>query len=337
MNVNTKITYRKLYIGLELLRIFFSFNILVLHCINRKIYTKLLNIVKEIVSLGLITFFIMSFYFSYELFSSKNIIKIKQRFQRLLIPYIVWPIFMFIHKNNILYLLLYKKTYIAKYIFYQFLIGNGIYSVFWFSYNLIFASLILTIIIFITKKNLIILLTTSIFIYLYISSGYYYKIFLNFNWLWYYSIRPLAYTYILMTIGSYLSSIKIIEKSNANQKYSIIFCLILLILLIIFYKIIRKYLFLLYLFSISLIILFSILPFSKLKFTANIKQISSYTGGIYYTHVLVYSLIKKYVIIKYNIVEGTIIICIINYLLCFIICFIGFKIFKKNKLKYLFI
>ena len=41
MNVNTKITYRKLYIGLELLRIFFSFNILVLHCINRIIeYSK---------------------------------------------------------------------------------------------------------------------------------------------------------------------------------------------------------------------------------------------------------------------------------------------------------
>ena len=47
-------------------------------------------------------FFLMSFYFSHKLFLSKNVEKIKKRFERLLIPYIFWPIIIWI-LNNFLY------------------------------------------------------------------------------------------------------------------------------------------------------------------------------------------------------------------------------------------
>lgn len=328
---------KKLYIGIELLRIFFSFNIVLFHCMNKQIYSnKFININRCIVSIGLKVFFILAFYFSYNSFSQKKIMLIKQRFQRLLIPYIIWPIIFYIHKNNFFYLFLYKNKNKLKKLYYQIIIGYGIYTVFWFSYNLMFISLLLTIIIFSTKKNIVIIIVSGIFIYFFSHSSIYDKIFLNYKKIVVFSNKPLASTYILSTIGFYLSSIKFIEKANENKKYYIIFYSTLLILLSLYYKIIKKFGFLSYFFSVYLIILFSILPFHKLIFANIIKHIGSYTGGIYYIHNYVNFIVKKF-FFKYNLIRGTIINICINYLICYIICFIGFNIFKKKKLKSLFI
>jgi fucose 4-O-acetylase-like acetyltransferase len=173
---------KKYYIGLEILRIFFSFNILLFHCLNKNIYSKrILNIIKDIAYLGNKTFFIIAFYFSHDLLSSKNITLIKQRFYRLFIPYIIWPTIMFITKNNIFYSIIYNNKIKLKMLFYQFLNGYGVYTVFWFSYNLIMVSLLLTIIIFVTKNYLMILLITSVFVYLYSTSKYYNEVLINYN------------------------------------------------------------------------------------------------------------------------------------------------------------
>jgi hypothetical protein len=282
---------KNIYIGLEFLRIFFSFDILLFHCINRHIYnTKLFNLIRIIVPLGLQSFFILSFYFSHNLLSSKQIIKIKGRFQRLLIPYIIWPIIFYFHKKN----------YKIKLLFCQILIGYGVYTVFWFSYNLIFISVLLVIIIFMTKKYISFLIVTGIFIYFYSISKYYNNLLMKFNKLVVFSNRKLPFTYLQSVIAFYLSSIKIIDRANKNKnkKYFIFFLSFILILLIIFYKTVKKYLLLSYFFAVSLIILFAILPFDKLKNGNIIKGISSYTGGIYYIHVYVNSLIKKYLLRK---------------------------------------
>jgi hypothetical protein len=328
---------KKISIGIELLRIFFSFNIFFFHCKNKYIYKKqLYNINREFVSIGLITFFILAFYFSYGLFSSKNIKLIKQRFQRLLIPYIIWPIIIYIHKNNVFYYFLYLQYYKLKILLYQFLIGHGVAIVFWFSYNLIFISLMLTIIIFIIKIYLLFLVISSIPMYLYYTSNYYKNLFLNYNDIVAFSNRPLVSTYICGTIGFSLSYFKMIDKTN-KKTILIICCSTLLMFLIFCYEKAKKFYFLKYLLSISLIILFGNLPFNKLKIENIVRQISSHTGGIYYIHININSLINEYIIFKYNIKKGTIIICIVNYIICYMLCFIGFRIFKKNKLKYLFI
>ena len=90
-------------------------------------------------------------------------------------------------------------------------------------------------------------------------------------------------------------------------------------------------------FSIFLFLIFASIPFDKLKFNifTLIKQISRYTGGIYYIHLLIYSLLKQY--ISFIISSGNIFMCIILYFLCYFICFIGSKLCKHNILKYLFI
>ena len=57
---------------------FFSFTILFLICMNRRIYSHtFLNNLNGVVLLDLTTLFIMIFYFSYNSFISKNIDKIK--------------------------------------------------------------------------------------------------------------------------------------------------------------------------------------------------------------------------------------------------------------------
>ena len=88
--------------------------------------------------------------------------------------------------------------------------------------------------------------------------------------------------------------------------------------------------------AISLFILFSILPLdinnNKIS-NKIIIQITNYTGGVYYLHNKIREILNHILIVVKN---KTLLGCIINYITCYIICFLGFKIFKKINLKYLF-
>ena len=75
--------------NLALLRMYLSFLIVNAHCFNpnkNNFHNKYLLIIL-INNIHVPIFFIMSFYLCYKLFLKKDIIKIKQRFERLLIPY----------------------------------------------------------------------------------------------------------------------------------------------------------------------------------------------------------------------------------------------------------
>ena len=85
-------------------------------------------------------------------------------------------------------------------------------------------------------------------------------------------------------------------------------------------------------------IIFSLIPIEKIKnkiIINSIKKITSYTGGIYYMHYLIGSgpIIKKIV----KPIEGTIISCILIYLISYFISHFGLKICGKSKFKYMFI
>ena len=94
---------RKYNIFLAILRAYLSFNVINSHYLktppilmNKYIIRILRN------SMHVPIFFLISFYLSHKLFVSKDIVKIKKRFERLLIPYLVWPIIIWI-LNNFLY------------------------------------------------------------------------------------------------------------------------------------------------------------------------------------------------------------------------------------------
>ena len=89
--------------------------------------------------------------------------------------------------------------------------------------------------------------------------------------------------------------------------------------------------------SICLFIISALFPSEKKNneiIIKIIKQITNFTAGIYYTHVPINRFMKPYIkIVK----DGTLKGCIIVYLICYFICFIGSAIFGKSKLRNLFV
>ena len=90
------------------------------------------------------TFVFISFYFSFITLNSKNISKIKDRFLRIILPYIVWPLFIWIRDIIINYKKFYKIIF--RTIILQQLIGFDFYRIFWLQFDLIMVISIFTII-----------------------------------------------------------------------------------------------------------------------------------------------------------------------------------------------
>ena len=97
---------KNINIGFASLRIYLSFLVVITHCYNPNASTRKKIIIKLIInSIHVPNFYLIYFYFCYNIFKSKNVRKIKIRFQRLFIPYLVWPIII-LSLNNLLSFLL---------------------------------------------------------------------------------------------------------------------------------------------------------------------------------------------------------------------------------------
>ena len=87
--------------------------------------------------------------------------------------------------------------------------------------------------------------------------------------------------------------------------------------------------------ALCIFIIFSIIPIDKISNKANnfINQISKFTSGIYYLHILVKRYLEGYVsLISNQTLSGSIII----YIISFLICLIGNAYFRNTKLIHLF-
>lgn len=155
------------------------------------------------------------------------------------------------------------------------------------------------------------------------------------------SITPLPASFIYSLTGFLLGS-RFILKKLRNKRYIIFILIFPEIFLInkfwILYLISKRfYPIIVDIIVIFLFICFALIPFESIKskiIKKIIKQLSSYTGGVYYLHVGVYTIFSKF----FKILSfGNFKSCIINYLICYLICLIGSSKFKSNKLKYLFL
>ena len=125
---------KKINIGLVILRIYLSFLVVTAHSFKPKAIIRQKYIIKMIYNnIHAPNFYILSFYFCYNLFKSKNIRKIKIRFQRLLML--------------------------------QLLTGHVFMTVLWFQYDLIFITLSIFIIHLSIKENLIIYILINLQIF----------------------------------------------------------------------------------------------------------------------------------------------------------------------------
>ena len=95
-------------------------------CIALKIHFLKINIFEKLLvnNLPVPIFFIMPFYFCYNLFVSKNIEKYNQRFERLLLPYFIWSSIIWALNNIFRLVLKIKLSSSFKDLKIQLLIGH---------------------------------------------------------------------------------------------------------------------------------------------------------------------------------------------------------------------
>ena len=329
---------------LALLRMYLSFLVVNSHCFNpykNNIHNKfLLKILRN--NKHVPNFFIISFYFCYKLVLKRDIPKIKQRFERLLIPYFIWPIIIWILNNISYHILKIKLKTSFNDLKIQYLTGHNFLTVLWFQYNLIFSTLLIIIIeLLFTKDVKFILFVIEIFAYFLQYSNYNYKIFSKYVHYKRYSLGRFFEIIPFCITGYFLASLNII---NYLKKFRIktIYLIILIIFLISKYKILNKTSGFLYqgvdlhILSVNIFIIISLLPSEKIKninYIKIVKIITNHTSGIYILHIPVkFYLQKKVQSIKKRSLTG----CIIIYLCCYFICFFGIKLFGGTKLRHLF-
>ena len=215
-----EIKIKNFNIGIELLRIILSFLIVVYHIHSRKKKNFILNFTFDFLGFYTSTFFVMSFYFSFKSLSSKVIIIIKQRLQRIILPYIIWPIIIFL-ENNIYCFINYKYIkYSIRDLLLQLIVGRKINDVFWFQFNLIFISIFFILIIFIVPKKIYFYFLSLIafFAIIFNFKGYNLKVFSIYSIHIYHSIGRISVYVIYAIIGFFLGSLNMLGKI---QKYQI--------------------------------------------------------------------------------------------------------------------
>ena len=221
--------------------------------------------------------------------------------------------------------------------------GHMFNVVLWFQAIIISITILFLIIIFIFKNNYLFILTLlGIIAYWSQYSGINFYIFKQLSFHYCYTFGRFAEAFPNAVTGfmfAWFDILNILKTKNIRS----IFLSIIILFLISKYNIFSelntfKYAGLrLNIAAICIFFIFSLISFKiNSKILNNIiLQITNYTAGIYFTHVLIGRgyLANSLLLVK----NGTILGCILIYIISFIICFIGEKVFKKTKFKHLFV
>lgn len=266
------------------------------------------------------------------------------RLERILIPYFSWCIISWIIKNIYFYVSNIDSYYKLKDFIFNLLNGHICNLPLWFQSILILSTFSFLIIIFIFKKNyLLVLIIFAILSYISQYSGFNYNFFINYSTIHFrLTFGRFAEAIPNAVSGFTLASLEILNKGKKYKK-KIIFFSLLIIIIISKYDIFSEVKSFkngglrLNIAAICIFLFFSLLPLEIIKckiIIFIIKQISIYTGGVYFTHYLIGKVFLNKILtfIKNNSFLG----CMKIYLISYIVCLIGRKIFKKTKFRHLF-
>lgn len=327
--------------GIEILRVLLSFTVILNHFyIKKKKYIfLLLNHIP--------TFFLMSFYFGFTTLSTLNTLKIKNRLERLLIPYFFWSIFFGLINNITLFkqnkILLYNNLFIIiRRLLFGLINGHSLIYAYWFQINLIFITFLYIFIIFFFNEHYLLILKLLVLIsYIFQYSKLNIKLFENVNIHVTKTYGRILEVFPNTVIGFNLFKLNLIQKFKKSKLYYFFFSFSFLYIINkynifkqtegFYYSGIR-----LNINALLYFIIFSLLPFESIKSKRVFKilnYLTSYTGGIYFLHIPIQSLLKNYIVL---IKKSTFIGCCIIYLFCYLICFFGIKLLKETKFRYLF-
>lgn len=331
---------KEINVGLQLLKIYLSYIVVNSHCLKISNVPKKLKYIL-VNNLHVPTFFIISFYFFHNTLISRNLNKFYQRFQRLLIPYIIWPFIIYIINNIILFFYKIKLAHCFLDLRNQLLTGCSFIPTLWFQWDLIFETFIFIIIELLFHKYIIFILINIGFLAYFLQySNYNYYLFRYYNFERKYIFGRLLEIIPYSISGFIIAYYKVINKLKKYRTKTMYLCFIIFYL-VYKYNIFRKpkgfgYQSLdVHALSICLFIFFSIISnyFLSNYLIAIIKQMSKFTAGIYYLHIPLKHYFKYiFLQVRNRTIFGSLFIYIISYL----ICLIGTKMLMKNKLKNLF-
>ena len=343
MNFKKKIIKEKKEknIGIEILRIYLSILVVNTHCFknSNEYHLLLLKMIRN--QLHVPTFIIISFYFFQNSLFSRNLEKYKQRFQRLLIPYILWSFIIWILNCILDHYFKIGLKHSFKDLKKQLLTGHCLNTVFWFQWNLIFLTFFYIIIELTFNKYIInILLNIGLIAYFFQYSHYNYNLFFNLEYEIKYTFGRFVEMIPYSISGLFFAYFKLFDYFKKNR-IKIIDKVILIFILISRYNFIFTPIgfgysgFYSHILSICLFIFFSLLSskFVPQKLIKMIIPISKCTPGIYYLHYPIMLYLKNiFYSIKYKRLDGAILI----YIICYFISIAGNIIFRKSQLINLF-
>ena len=340
-----KIKRKKYNYGLGVLKVILSFTVILTHCL--KIETAknkyILFISERSQTIHVPAFFTLSFYFMHDHFISLKIKTFLRRLERLIIPYLGWPIIIYALNNGIFNSLIKNiRKYPIKELKNQILWGNRFIPQLWFQLDLIMITIIFYGFIFIFKKfHLFCLQLLAIFAYFLEYSGYNFRFFQTLKIEQKVSLGRFAEVIPYTVTGFSFASLKVFDILNAYKIKTLIFSVLTLVFLekySIFSEIkgVRYFGFNIYIKTISLIFIFLMFPSDKItnsKTKKFLRQLTNYTPGIFYLHFTVFVYFRLFI---ESIKSGTFLGCVVIYIISYLFSFIGNKISGKSKFKNLF-
>lgn len=341
---NYQLKRKKEYnIGIGILRVCLSFMVIMDHFYNQEKYKKYAYFFYYHIP----TFFLLSFFYTFNTLTFYNINKIKSRFERIMIPYFSWCFIYWIF--NLIYFYMLKTNCRHSFIdFIRNLVNGHIFNnALWFQNILILMTITFLIVILLFKKiymNILTLLAILAYILQYtgLNFKFFYK---NFSMHYRLTFGRFLEGFPNAVSGFYISSKNFTAILKSNSKIAIINSLIILSFITKFdvfsnIKTFRYGGIRLNIASVCIFFVFYLFPFriEKNKFLFNIIiQLTSYTGGIYFIHNLIgrgYILSKILSILAIK--KQSLLECIIIFFISYSICFCGTKLFGKTKFRHLF-
>ena len=344
LKTSIKSNDKKYNFGFAILKALLALDVIRNHCFNPKsTKNKIILLYFARRRIHVPSFFILSFYFMHKELILLNFKLLGKRLQRLLIPYICWPIIIYFLNNNILHV--YFRSIIKiprKELKTQLLWAYDFVGQLWFQWVLIVSTIIFFIVLFIFRKyGLFVLQLLLIFEYFLQYSGYNVKFYNSVSrekreclgrFTEVFPSTVTGFTLAYFKIIDYIHNIKIktftlsLLVFNLVKKYNV-------------FMVIKGQLYqgiIVNVRAVCLVFIFSLFPSEKIrnpKIINCLKHLTNYTAGIYYLHLNLLRYLKLFV---KSIDQGTFEGCLLIYFICYSISFISMKFVGKTFLRHLF-
>ena len=329
---------KRINIGLELLRIWMSFEVILVHywAHDRGIPSKYLKIFVDTKMLAVVVFMLVAFILSSDMIMNGTKEKIYSRFERLAVPYVGWAVIYWL--IYCLMDLILKTDYVNGIgdLGWQLLFGSSpnLNAQMWYQFNLILLTVLFIIVFRCLKKHVLfvsgmMMIGCLILQYSNING----TIFLECPYEIIFPIGRICEMFPYACLGIFIGKSGIMEWLKKHTVKTIIGCIFLFVL-------VGKYMLFVtpagygyaglnsLVITVFIVTTFYVLPFERLPqiLSKGICFFSQYSLGVFAIHFMIGKLVNIYVCPRLGWMDNTFRGCILIYIISFLICFLLSKI-----------